>query len=153
MSNVPGPGVGASCLPGFAAYLPTTVTQRRTIDAAATTNTQYVIVHLYLVPGDIMQRRELRNAIRTELGALNAIPLHDLAYAVPTVRSGERATAEDAWDRLLNAGALATGEAQYDGWLQGDVVYVHYLGIDGMSVLAAEVRRDGQRLPVAPEAP
>jgi hypothetical protein len=142
---------GASCLPGLAQHLNESVTSTGTLDAAARLNNQYVVVHLYLVPGDVMQRREMRTAIAAELASLHAIQLHDLAFAIPTSHGSEEMTAEETWNALMLAGARSTGEAAHDGWERGDIAYVHYLGTDGMCVLAAGISRSGMRLPQAIE--
>ena len=144
-TNLP---AGAQCLQGLADHVGKRVTPDGTLDAVPRLNAQYVVVHVYLVPGNRTTRLPLRNAILTELRRLNAIPLHDLAYAVPTVHGDERNTAEEVWNALINAGA--TNEGPRDLWDDGDVLYVHYVGADGMCVLAGAPWA-GQRLPQAAE--
>lgn len=143
-----GSPAGASCLSGFAAHLRAEISPTGTIDARAGLNEQYVVVHIYLIPGDTSRRLPFRNSIATELAKVNAIQLHDLAYAVPSWQTGGREVAEQVWMQLIFAGAQG-GEHGRDAWQQGDVVYVHYATADGMCVLAGSPG-EGQRLPNNP---
>jgi hypothetical protein len=147
------PMYGALCLNGFAQHFGESVSLDDSSDhilcETAKQNTQYVIVHMYLIPGDVRTRRELREAIHSELGKLNAIQLHDLAYAVPTYQSGERETVSEVWVHLMYAGAEALGKGKPDAWEKGDVVYVHYMANGEMTVLAV-APRTGLRLPQEP---
>jgi len=150
---------GAECLGNLAQYLGKGVVQHegpegravgRTLDARAGDNTSYVLVHVYLVPGDVTGRLELRNAIHEELvGRRGAEQLHDLAYAVPTNLMDGRATAEDTWNRLIAAGFAAL-PGDREAWDVGDILYVHYWTEDGPAVLAGAPQAD-QRLPQAAE--
>lgn len=151
ISQPPPQQYGASCLPDFAGYLHINPTQQHTIDAAAKLNNQYVLVHMYLVPGEENDpnRMILRGGIESEFAELHAIRLHDWAYAIPTSRGSERITAEEVWDHLIYAGAQNPSNA-LDAWFTGDVIYVHYVGQDGICVLAA-TPRTGERLPDARE--
>ena len=144
-NDPPEPGVGAPCLPHFAGYLNLVLSPNATLDAVAGQNNQYVLVHLYLVPGE---RRLFKESIEAELlGTLKGTKLHDLAFAIPCCRGDERGTAQRAWQALLNAGAGVEGEpVGWDAWDAGDVAYIHYLGPDGMCVLAV-APREGRRLP------
>jgi len=151
------PMYGASCLPGLAKHLCKPLTDKGTLDAVAGLNNQYVVVHLYLVPGDATERLDLRVAIEAELANMNATKLHHLAFAVPVSRTDERNTAELVWNRLISAGAGEVREtrsgrekAGLDAWQDGDVIYVHYMGADGICVLAA-APKSGQRLSQALE--
>lgn len=140
------PNVGASCLPAFAEYL--AAPEANTLNKEAAANNQYVVVHMYLVPGDAQDERRaaLRNEIAAHLSTLNAIRLHMDAFAVPCVRRDEVSTADLAWQHLLYAGAKAAINNRSSAWEPGDVVYVHYASHDGLHAMAA-TPSGGQPLP------
>lgn len=137
---------GGSSLRPFAEYVGQPLGAERMLSAAPRENQQYVIVHMYLVPGDVTRRPEIQRAIQVELKALKALPLHSSAFAVPCCRGDERATAEEVWNRLMFAGAAVDPQGQRDAWEEGDVIYIHYVADSGIAVLAVAPTA-GQRLP------
>ena len=118
-----------------------------TLDAQPRLNESYVLVHLYLLPVDGSERRQLREAIHRMLLTRQASQLHDLAYAIPTTLTNARVTAEEVSRLLRIAGTGALGNAR-EAWASGDVVYIHYWTSDGPAVLAAAPQA-GHRLPWA----
>lgn len=126
--------VGGSCLPKIADFFGKEIPLTKPLDAECPSGQNYVVVHLFLTPGDVTVRRLLRSKIQTELTQIGALRLHDLAYLIPCSLGTERATAENAWERLIFAG---TNEDQpLILWDAGDVVYIHYLGDNSLSIIS-----------------
>jgi hypothetical protein len=152
MSNTPPEKLyGATCLPDLANYLKMPLSKQQTIDAVTAQNTQYVLVHMYLIPGVPPEHRlTLRNSIRSELAKHNGIQLHDGAFAVPACQGDGRNIAEQVWESLMFAGVVHDSSEALDMWETGDVIYVHYIAHDGIGTLAA-APSTGTRLPDARE--
>lgn len=140
------PNLGASGLEVFADYVKTDPV-KDALSKEAEPNSQYVVVHMYLVPGDAndVRRQVLRNCIVAELAELHAIRLHTDAFAVPCVRTDEGPTARMAWHKLLFAGSRAAANNRSSAWMTGDVVYLHYAGDNGMHATAS---RPGESQPL-----
>lgn len=148
------PGDGVDWLSGVAAHLGRSVSEHPeqggsgvTLEIAPAVNASYVLVHLYLVPGDASDREKLQDAIHRMLMTRDANQLHELAYGIPTTPSCARVTAEEVWRLLRIAGTGALGEDR-EAWCSGDVVYIHYWTVDGPAMVAAAPRA-GHRLPWA----
>ena len=136
---------GGSCVHHFADFVRTPIDSNGVLYANPGVNSQYVLVHIYLVPRDASTRLPFRNALHTELGKLDAVQLHDLAYAVPASSGDEERMAELTWNHLTFAGAAPPNENGADAWLSGDAVYLHYRSHEGMRVVAC-APREGHRL-------
>jgi hypothetical protein len=147
---------GAEGLANLARHLNKTVVEHdteggpagRTLDAVAGLNSNYVLVHVYLVPGNVTLRAPLRDSIHAALveAPLLAEQLHDLAYAVPASRVDGLTTSDEVWRALMHAGSVNGQEL----WMEGDVIYVHYWRDEGFAVFAA-APRSGRPLPFAEE--
>lgn len=164
MPNTPAePLYGASCFPEFAKYLGGEPSNKKTIDLTAKRHNQYLLVHLYLIPpvlspatqenldDESRNRWVLRDNLDRVLSPHHGIKIHDCAYAIPVARGDERDTATAVWQSLMAAGVYPERPNEPSLWRSGDVVYVHYVGWDGMRVLAA-APPSGAGLPDAVDA-